>query len=63
MNMKYNVKESEYEKLLGITVDKKLSFRKHIEEFCKKTNKKTPSTCSLVYLIIVHLYGCSMVGC
>ena len=34
------IKESEYEKLLGITFDKKLSFRKHIEDLCKKTNQK-----------------------
>ena len=34
------VKESEYEKLLGITFDKKLSFRKHIEDLCKKANQK-----------------------
>ena len=33
-------KESEYEKLLGITLDKKVSFRKHIEDLCKKANQK-----------------------
>ena len=33
-------KESEYEKMLGITVDKKLRFRKHIEDLCKKANQK-----------------------
>ena len=34
------IKESEYEKLLGITCNKKLSFREHIEDLCKKTNQK-----------------------
>ena len=34
------IKKSEYEKLLGITFDKKLSFRKHIEDLCKKANQK-----------------------
>ena len=32
-------KESEYEKLLGITFDKKLGFRKHIKDLCKKANQ------------------------
>ena len=32
--------ESECEKLLGITFDEKLSFRKHLEELCKKANRK-----------------------
>ena len=32
--------ENEYEKLLGITFDKKLSFRKYIEDLCKKANQK-----------------------
>ena len=33
------IKESEYEKLLGKTFDKKLSFRKHIADLCKKANQ------------------------
>ena len=33
------IKESEYKKLLGITFDKKLSFRKHIGDLCKKVNQ------------------------
>ena len=36
----WTINESEYEKLLGITFDKKLSFRKHVEDLCKKTNEK-----------------------
>ena len=32
------IKESEYERLLGITFDKKLSFRKYVEDLCKKAN-------------------------
>ena len=34
------VNEREYEKLLGITFDKKLSFRRHVEDLCKKGNQK-----------------------
>ena len=34
------INESEYKKLLGITFDKKLSFRKHIEDLCKKAYQK-----------------------
>ena len=35
------IMESEYEKLLGIPFDKKLSFRKHIEDLCKKSTKNS----------------------
>ena len=31
---------NEYEKLLGITFDKESSFRKYVEDLCKKTNQK-----------------------
>ncbi len=34
------IKESDYEKLLGVTFDKKLSFTKHVEDLCKKANQK-----------------------
>ena len=34
------VKESEEQKLLGITVDKKLSFKKHVQTLCKKFSQK-----------------------
>ena len=34
------IKESDYEKLLGVTFDKKLSSTKHVEDLCKKANKK-----------------------
>ena len=33
-------KESDYEKLLGITFDKKLDVKKHIENVCRKANQK-----------------------
>ena len=32
------INESKYEKLLSITLDKKLSFRKHVEDLCTKVN-------------------------
>ena len=34
------IKESDYEKLLGVTFDKRLSFTKHFEDLCKKANQK-----------------------
>ena len=32
--------ESSYEKLLGLTIDKKLNFNKHLSILCKKVNGK-----------------------
>ena len=37
---KSTVKESEYEKLLGVTFDKKLNFTKHVQDLCKKAHQK-----------------------
>ena len=34
------ISESDYEKLLGMTFDKKLSFRKHVEGLCKMANQE-----------------------
>ena len=34
------IKESDFEKLLGITFDKKLNFKKHIEDLRIKANQK-----------------------
>ena len=34
------IKESDYEKLLGVTFDNKLNFTKHVEDLCKKANQK-----------------------
>ena len=34
------INESDYEKLLGVSFDKKLSFKKHVEDLCKKANQK-----------------------
>ena len=34
------INESDYEKLLGVTFDKKLSFKKHVEDLSKKANQK-----------------------
>ena len=44
---KSTIKECEYEKILGIAFDKKLSFTKHAQDLCKKTNQKL-----IDYLII-----------
>ena len=34
------IKESDCETLLGITFDKKLTFKKHIKDLCRKANQK-----------------------
>ena len=34
------IEESYCEKLQGITFDKKLNFKKHIEDLCRKANQK-----------------------
>ena len=34
------IEESDDEQLLGITLDKKLSFKKHIQMLCKKASQK-----------------------
>ena len=34
------IKESDYGKLLGITFDKKLNCKKHIEDLCRKANQR-----------------------
>ena len=34
------INESDYEKLLGVTFDKKLSFKKHVEDLSKKAKQK-----------------------
>ena len=35
-----NIKSSNYEKLLGIQIDKKLTFHKHVGGLCKKASQK-----------------------
>ena len=35
------LKQSSYEKMLGVTIDNKLSFNEHIINICKTANKKT----------------------
>ena len=34
------IKDSGYEQVLGITFDKKLNFKKHLEDLCRKANRK-----------------------
>ena len=34
------IKDSEYEKLLGVIFDKKLNFKKHVQDLCKKAHQK-----------------------
>ena len=34
------IEENDEEKLLGITLDKKLSFKKHVQTLCKKASPK-----------------------
>ena len=37
----YDIKNGEFEKLLGVKFDKKLKFEKHITDICRKTSRKT----------------------
>ena len=34
------IKESDEEKLLGVTINKKLTFKRHVNSLCKKANQK-----------------------
>ena len=45
------IKESYSEKLLGITFDKKLSFKQHIEDLCKKANQKLHALARVSYFM------------
>lgn len=61
------IKEIDYEKLLGDTFDKKLSFTKQVEDLCKKANQKLHAfahlsnyTDPVIYQITVHLLSTSM---
>ena len=45
------IKESYSEKLLGITFDKKLSFKQHIEDLCRKANQKLHALARVSYFM------------
>ena len=45
------LKESYSGKLLGITFDKKLSFRKHIEDLCKTANQRIHALARVSYFV------------
>ena len=47
---KSTIKESEYEKILGVTFDKKLNFTKHVQDLCNKAHQNC--ICLPDYLII-----------
>ena len=36
----FNLKNSDHEIILGITIDRKLTFNKHIKNLCKKAGQK-----------------------
>ena len=42
------IDDSDYEKLLGVTLDEKLGFRKHIEDLRKKANQKLHAPISIL---------------
>ena len=45
------IEENDDEKLLGITIDKKLTFKKHVQAICKKASQKFHAlTCILIYM-------------
>ena len=39
-NVNYNIASSNSEELLGVVIDSEVTFGKHIENICRKTNKK-----------------------
>ena len=43
--------ESKQEKLLGVIVDKKLKFDKHIENLCKKASAKVTALSRLIKIV------------
>ena len=43
--------ESSHEKLLGLVIDKKLNFNKHLETICKKTSAKVTALARMVKII------------
>ena len=47
-----NVKESDHVELLGITIDKHLSFKKHIENLCRNANYKLHPLRRIKYLTV-----------
>ena len=47
----YNIKSSELQKLLGILIDIKLTFDKHINNLCKRASQKLNALCRLSSLM------------
>ena len=43
--------ESQYEKLLGMTVDKNLDFNLHLKTLCKKVNQKVSALARIVRIL------------
>ena len=48
--------ESSKEKLLGVTIDKKLSFNEHVQTLCKKTGRKVTALSKNIYRFIKEEY-------
>ena len=49
------ITESVEEKLLGVTLDKKLDFKNHVNTLCKKAGQKLHAACTCTYF---KLCGC-----
>ena len=43
-----HIKNSQYEKLLGVTIDTKLSFKTHIQQICGKANAKLKALARII---------------
>ena len=63
------IKSTNCQKLLGIKIDSKLSFDKHIKTVCKKANtlhdygEKRKRNCNEFFFLITSVYyGCSIVA-
>ena len=45
----HNIENSKQQKLLGILLDKKLNFEKHISNLCTKASQKLSALCRVFY--------------
>ena len=46
-----SIMESSEEKMLGVTLDKQLSFKTHIQSLCKKASQKLEALSHISYLL------------
>ena len=49
--------ESRQERLLGVMVDKELSFKQHVEDLCKKAGAKVTALARLIRIVSMEKKG------